>query len=114
MSMAGLEPFAHKPLDSTSNAIRTLRILPDPEDVIVRCSLKHGSLQEDQHVCLSYMCGDPNDTETIVVNEHSLDVYRNCGTFLSLLDGSRSSKDFGLMRSVSANQTYQSVINRYR
>jgi hypothetical protein len=75
--------FKHEPLDLESSSIRLLRIIPaqDPKEQI-QCELRLASTEE-QYTCLSYVWGDPNKGQYILVNGHLLWIGQNLHDFLT-------------------------------
>jgi hypothetical protein len=77
------DQFAHDPLDLESRSIRLLRISPaeDPKEEI-RCELCLTST-DAQYTCLSYVWGDPDKGQWILINGDRLWVRQNLWNFLA-------------------------------
>ena len=77
--MAMSNSFRHEPLDLTSSAIRVFTILPGSGTI--RCSLKHVDLDSDRTAC-SYVWGDPEPSQVILINEEPFHIRKNLHDFL--------------------------------
>ncbi|KAF5987403.1 heterokaryon incompatibility het-6 [Fusarium coicis] len=66
---AGSSPPLYQPLNKDKREIRLLQILPNTPDGKVNCKLHTVLLTPDlYYTCLSYVWGDPNNTEEIIVD----------------------------------------------
>ena len=75
--------FSYKPLASTKDHIRTLRVLPDLKDGHIQCKLEETSMAEPSfYACLSYVWGHPGVSRTILLNDTIFAVRRNLFEFL--------------------------------
>ncbi|OIW24626.1 hypothetical protein CONLIGDRAFT_101104 [Coniochaeta ligniaria NRRL 30616] len=71
-------PSIFEPLNPALSEIRLLRLLPGKADEPIRCTLHIVSLNKPPRFeAISYVCGDPADTRTILVNGQRLDVTVN-------------------------------------
>lgn len=62
-------PLVYQPLNKDQREIRLLEILPNPPDGKVNCKLHIVLLTPDvYYTCISYVWGDPNVTEEIIVD----------------------------------------------
>lgn len=62
-------PLVYQPLNKDQREIRPLEILPKPPDGKVNCKLHIVLLTPDlYYTCNSYVWGDPNVTEEIIVD----------------------------------------------
>jgi hypothetical protein len=79
---SGREDFEYDSLDPESRSIRLLQIIPagDSKEQI-QCMLRLGSTVE-QYTCLSYVWGDPEKGQWILVNGRRLWVRQNLHSFL--------------------------------
>jgi hypothetical protein len=79
---SGREDFEYDSLDPESRSIRLLQIIPagDSKEQI-QCTLRLGSTVE-QYTCLSYVWGDPEKGQWILVNGRRLWVRQNLHSFL--------------------------------
>lgn len=76
--------FEHTPLDTTSNSIRLLRILPDLSNTgLLQCEIWHATT-DAEYTCLSYVWGAEANQETILINGKRLDCRKNLWDFLSV------------------------------
>ncbi|OTB06549.1 hypothetical protein M426DRAFT_258867 [Hypoxylon sp. CI-4A] len=78
------EIYLHKPLNRGTESFRFITILPsDDDDQMVRCMLETQELVEGfRYAALSYVWGDPWDTENIVVDSQILPVTKNLASAL--------------------------------
>lgn len=76
--------FVHAPLELSLPTIRVVQILPGRSWETIKCILKHVPRQRDYHVCLSYMWGHQNSSESIIVNGKRFTVRQNLFDFLKL------------------------------
>lgn len=61
--------FKHTALSREPGSIRLIRILPEHStDGFVQCEIQHSNITEDYR-CLSYVWGDENDLQIVLVNE---------------------------------------------
>jgi hypothetical protein len=49
-----LPAFYHDPLDQEVDSIRLIEILPDSDDPVIRCKMRHAIICEASYKCLSY------------------------------------------------------------
>ncbi|KAJ8122378.1 hypothetical protein O1611_g9857 [Lasiodiplodia mahajangana] len=79
-----LQPKLYSPLDHSRRMIRLIEILPsDADDEQVSCRLEAVELSQDtRYAALSYVWGDTNTTETIIVNGVELPVTINLASAL--------------------------------
>ena len=76
--------FAHSDLDDTLGSIRLLRIFPDlSKDGFVQCQIWHSNITA-VYKCLSYVWGDDNDQQTILVNGKEFVCRSNLKCFLDV------------------------------
>jgi hypothetical protein len=76
------EGFRHKPLDHSIQSIRVIQVLPDlTEDGIIQ-SLITQVTTSAEYVCLSYVWGEPEPCQTIMVDGKPYIVRQNLFDFL--------------------------------
>lgn len=76
--------FAHSDLDDTLGSIRLLRIFPElSKDGFVQCQIWHSNITA-AYKCLSYVWGDDNDQQTILVNGKEFVCRSNLKRFLDV------------------------------
>ncbi|KAF2246901.1 HET-domain-containing protein, partial [Trematosphaeria pertusa] len=76
--------FTHKPLDHTKQTIRLIRILPDRSSSgFIQCDIYHATI-EAEYVCLSYMWGPPEPSQTILMNGKYHQIGPNLFDFLNV------------------------------
>jgi ankyrin repeat protein len=64
--------------------IRLLRILPGRPQDVIRCEMRHSTLDTElDYTALSYTWGRGPDNDRIVVNGHEMRIRKNLGRFLS-------------------------------
>jgi hypothetical protein len=74
--------FRHAPLDHKTKSIRVLQILPDLTDEgMVQCAITQATI-EANYCCLSYVWGQPEPCENIVIDGKSFTVRENLFYFL--------------------------------
>lgn len=73
--------FIHSPLNPSKAEIRLVQVLPGVPSSIIRCKLRHVALDED-HVCLSYVCGDDVAANVILLNDQPYRIRNNLFHFL--------------------------------
>lgn len=77
--------YSHKPLDTSRQEIRLLRLLPADSELIC-CEIIHVSLNDPpEYDALSYVWGNPARTETIMVDGQMLGVTVNLLEALKIL-----------------------------
>ncbi|OTB05523.1 hypothetical protein M426DRAFT_10566 [Hypoxylon sp. CI-4A] len=73
----------YEPLSRTPFQVRFIKILPGPEDQPIHCELRTSELSLDaRYAALSYVWGNINATEDIVVNNQILPVTNNLASAL--------------------------------
>ncbi|PKY00679.1 HET-domain-containing protein [Aspergillus campestris IBT 28561] len=80
--------FPYNKLDTDQKQIRLLSIIPDTNtDAIVRCTIQSVSLrgQQPKYEALSYVWGDPNATESVLVEGYRFPVTHNLFAALRML-----------------------------
>ena len=80
--MSTTEDFEYESLDVTRPTVRVVKIHPGCADSTIKCTLKVIDLEEDSHVCLSYVCGTSENRETILLNGKRFTVLPNLFSFL--------------------------------
>lgn len=76
------QPFEHEPLDPGPSSIRLVKIGSHRDsDGRIECCMRLASV-EDDYTCLSYVWGDPNHGQCIIVNGKELFVRDNLWNFL--------------------------------
>jgi hypothetical protein len=74
--------FVYSPLDHQAPSIRLIRILEDlSPDGYIQCEVLHAST-ESNYVCLSYVWGDQDDGQWILLDGRRIWVRDNLGQFL--------------------------------
>jgi hypothetical protein len=77
-----LRDFVYAPLNHESPSIRLIRILDDlSPDGYIQCEVRHASTAST-YVCLSYVWGEPEEGEWILLNNQCHWVRENLGNFL--------------------------------
>ena len=71
--------FKHEPLDPTKSTIRVFHILPGTGTI--RCLMKHVDLDSDRTAC-SYVWGDTEPSQLILINERPFHIRENLHDFL--------------------------------
>jgi hypothetical protein len=78
-----LPAFHHDPLDQEVDSIRLIEILPDSDDQVIRCKMRHATISEASYECLSYTWLPKFPEHEIEVNGHELTVGDNLYQFLA-------------------------------
>lgn len=74
--------FQHEPLDHSIKSIRGIRILPDlTEDGLIQCESKETTI-DAKYSCLSYVWGEPESNQSIMMNGAFFTVRQNLFDFL--------------------------------
>lgn len=80
--MNGLPSFKHPLLDTSSDNIRVVNILPGHGEENIRCTMRTATLEEE-HTALSYVWGSDETSKLIEVDGQKLPVRRNLFEFLA-------------------------------
>lgn len=76
------------PLEQERREIRLLTLCPGAFEKEIQCKLRIVSLdQHPNYVALSYCWGDPNDRDTISINERTISVTNSLATALKYMRG---------------------------
>jgi hypothetical protein len=89
------QKYKYRPLDTTQNSIRLLRLRPAPDPSWpIRCTLFHTTLEEaPPYIALSYAWGDGSDSKLILVDSDTVSVTRNLLHALLRLRPERGDED---------------------
>ncbi|KAH6620570.1 heterokaryon incompatibility protein-domain-containing protein, partial [Boeremia exigua] len=72
------------PLDLNKRSVRFIEVLPDlSEDGLIQCTLSHGTVGDDEYMCLSYVWGSAKDIQQIMINGEQFPAQKNIWTFLN-------------------------------
>lgn len=73
-----LAPFQYQPLDHTIESIRLVQVLLDDDsDSVIRCTMRHAAISEDNYKCLSYTWLPNFPQHTIAVNGTAITIGHN-------------------------------------
>ncbi len=111
----------YQPLDPARQEIRLLRVEPandaDATPDSLKCELVTDSLLQPKHTyhAMSYVWGDPTDTELIYVNGHEFHATKNLAAFLrGTATRAPTRRRSGWTRSASTSATLRSATTRCR
>jgi hypothetical protein len=102
-------------LDPTRNEFRLFTLKPGAAGCNIEGILEHYPLQTSpSYHGLSYVWGNPKDTQAILVDGHSLSEHPISMMLFSTFETPTSRSRYGLMRFVSTKVTGTSAVSRFR